>query len=294
MKVGSAALAGWTNVGKSSLLNRLIGEKVAAVADAAQTTRTPILGVVTLGDEAQVAFVDTPGLHLPKHRLNHAMVRSAMRAARDVDVVVLVVDAQRGLGDGDRSSADRLAEMGVARLAAVNKIDLVRRKTDLLPILRTLVEEWGVPEAVPVSARTGEGCDRLLDRIVARLPDGEPRFDPDFLTDQSERRLVAEFVREKLLQVARQELPHAIAVVVRSWQERPDGLVAVAVEIAVERESQKGIVIGRHGEVLKRVGTEARAELERLLGYRLFLELRVVVRESWRDDPKALDDLELG
>jgi len=294
MKAGTAALAGWTNVGKSSLLNRLIGEKVAAVADASQTTRWPIRGVITLAGTAQVAFVDTPGLHAPKHRMNRAMVRGASRAIREVDVVVLVVDGHRGLGDGDRAAAAQLAEVGVERIAAVNKIDVVHPKTALLPMLATLVDDWGFAEAVPVSALTGEGCDRLLERIVARLPEGDPAYGEDFLTDQSERSLVGEFVREKLLRATRDELPHAIAVMVRHWREREDGLLEVAVEIAVERESQKAIVIGRSGEVLKRVGTEAREELERLLGRRLYLELHVVVRRGWRDDERALREFGLS
>lgn len=296
MRAGTVGIVGWTNVGKSTLLNRLVGETVAAVADVAQTTRNRIVGVRTEPGTAQFVFVDTPGIHEPRHRLNRAMVRIARDTFRGVDVLIQVVDASRGPGSGDRRVTDMAADAGVAVIVALNKIDLVRPKSRLLPMIRTVVEDWGGSEAVPVSARTGEGCAELLDCVRRRLPEGDPPFPEDYLTDQSERTLVCEFVRERLLHATRQELPHALAVLVDHWEEpdTPDGVVRIEVGILVERESQKGIVIGRGGDVLRRVGTEARERLERVLGRRLFLRLRVRVREDWRDDRGTLEELGLS
>ena len=294
MRSGSVALVGWTNVGKSTLLNRLIGQKIAAVADVAQTTRNRIVGVRTDPGEAQYVFVDTPGIHDPRHRLNRAMVRIAREALRGVDVVVQMADAARGFGAGDRTVAAWVAESGLPRLLAFNKVDLVKPKTKLLPMLQAAVEDWGFDEVVPISALTGDGCDRLLGCIRDRLPEAPPAFPEDYLTDQSERSLVAEFVREQLLHATREELPHSIAVLVDDWDEGPDGVVRIEVSILVERESQKPIVIGRDGGVLREVGTRARLELERLLDRRLYLHLWVRVREDWRDDRATLFDLGLS
>jgi len=297
MKVGAVGLVGWTNVGKSTLLNRLVGEKVAAVADVAQTTRNRIVGVRTEPGSVQFVFVDTPGVHEPRHRMNRAMVRIARETLGGVDVVVHVLDAHRGFGPGDETVRRWIDEVDVPRIAALNKVDRVRPKSRLLPLLRQAVDAWKYDEAVPVSALSGDGCDRLLAVVRERLPDGEAMFPEDYLTDQSERTLVAEFVRERLLHATREELPHSIAVLVESWaedDETEDGLVRVEATVLVERESQKGIVIGRGGDVLRRVGTEARAELERLLARRLHLRLWVRVRADWRDDRGTLVDLGLS
>ena len=293
MRAGSVGLLGWTNVGKSTLLNRLIGQKIAAVADVAQTTRNRIVGVRTDPGEAQYVFVDTPGIHDPRHRMNRAMVRVARETLRGVDVAVQIVDASRGFGRGDRTAATWLREARVPMVLALNKIDLVRPKTRLLPMLQDAVDAWGFDEVVPISALTGDGCERLLGCLRSHLPEAEPMFPEDYLTDQSERSLVAEFVRERLLHATREELPHAIAVLVDRWDEGEDDVVRIEVSILVERESQKPIVIGRDGGVLRQVGTEARLELERLLGRRLFLKLWVRVREGWRDDRGTLADLGL-
>ena len=294
MRAGNVGLVGWTNVGKSTLLNRLIGEKIAAVADVAQTTRNRIVGVRTDPGEAQYVFVDTPGIHDPRHRLNRAMVRIARETLRGVDVVVQIVDAARGFGPGDRTAAAWVAQSDVPKILALNKIDLVRPKTRLLPMLQDAVDTWRFDDAVPISARTGDGCDRLLGCLREHLPEAEPRFPEDYLTDQSERSLVAEFVRERLLHATREELPHSIAVLVDRWDESEEDIVRIDVSILVERESQKPIVIGRDGGVLREVGTAARLELERLLGRRLFLKLWVRVREGWRDDRGTLSDLGLS
>jgi GTP-binding protein Era len=291
---GFAALLGWTNVGKSTLLNRLVGEKLAAVADVSQTTRNRIMGVANLPGRGQVVFIDTPGLHKPRYRMNRAMVETARQAIKGVDVVVLVVDAARGIGDGDREAA-ALLRGGEARcLAVLNKIDLLQAKSQLLPMMETAVQEWGFAAAIPISALTGEGCDNLMDELLASLPEGEPAFPDDVLTDQPERVLAAEWIREKLLAEVRQELPHATAVVVERWEERDDGLLVIEAVILVERESQKGIVIGSRGELLKRVGSAARLELERFLGRRIYLRLWASVKRDWRNSSHVLKRLGLA
>ena len=292
LRSGTVALVGWTNVGKSTLLNRLVGEKVAAVADVAQTTRRRIRGVCNVPDRGQIVFVDTPGLHRPKYKLNRAMVQTVHRAVRDVDLAIPIVDAGRGLGAGDRQAIDLLrnAERPSA-LIVLNKVDLVRPKSRLLPMMQTVVDEWGMSEAFPVSARTGEGVDALAHRILELLPVSEPLFPEHYLTDQTERDLAAEWIREKLLHQTYQELPHALAVIIDTWNEREDGLVEIRAVVLVERESQKPIVIGKGGERLKQVGTLARTELEELLGRKIFLELHVKTAQDWRNDDRILRQL---
>jgi GTP-binding protein Era len=287
------ALIGWTNVGKSTLLNRLVGDKIAAVADVAQTTRRRIRGVMHVRGRGQIVFVDTPGLHRPRFAMNRAMVELARQSMHGVDLVALMVDSSRGLGEGDREAAELLERAGTERLMVLNKIDRVRPKTELLPLMRTAVESWGFDEVLPVSALTGEGCSELVERLLARLPEGPPLYPDDYLTDESERWIAAERVREKLLALTSQELPHATAVLVERWEERPDGLLEIHATILVERESQKPIVIGRGGQLLKQVGSEARAELEAFLGRRIVLRLWAKVRRDWRDDAKTLHELGL-
>jgi GTP-binding protein Era len=293
-KSGHVAIAGWTNVGKSTLLNRLVGEKIAAVADVPQTTRHRITGVLSLAGRGQIVFVDTPGFHHPKERMNRAMIGAAREALTSVEVVLLVVDAEKGIGRGDAEVARMIAETGVPGLAVLNKIDRVQPKSKLIAPMRTAVDQWGLAEAIPVSATSGSGCDLLIERVLHHLPEGEPHFPEDFLTDQPVRVLAAEWVREKILHRMREEIPHAAAVVVDRWVERADGLVEIEATIFVERDSQKGIVIGKGGGVLKEVGTEARADIEHLLSRRVFLSLRVEVRPDWRNDPRVLGELGIG
>jgi len=287
------ALLGWTNVGKSTLLNRLVGTKLAAVADAAQTTRHRISGILTLPGRGQIVFVDTPGLHRPRHALNRAMVQATHQAAGGVDLAALVIDAAHGIGAGDREAAEWVRGTGLRCLGVLNKIDLVRPKSKLLPMMETLVGQWGLAAAVPVSALSGEGCAELIDELFAALPEGDAPFPEEMLTDQPERALAAEWVREKLLAETWQELPHATAVVVERWSERDDGLLEIDATVLVERESQKKIVIGQGGELLKRVGTAARLELESFLGRRVHLRLWVRVRRDWRDDDRFLEQIGL-
>jgi len=293
-KSGHVALVGWTNVGKSTLLNRLVGEKIAAVADVPQTTRHRITGVLSLPGRGQIVFVDTPGFHRARERINRAMVGAAREALTSVEVILLVVDAEKGIGRGDAEVAQMIAETGVPGLAVLNKVDRVQPKSRLLDLMKTAVDEWGLAEAVPVSATTGSGCELLIERVLHHLPEGEPHFPDDFLTDQPVRALAAEWVREKILHRMREEIPHAAAVVVDRWVERADGLVEIEATIFVERDSQKGIVIGKGGGILKEVGTEARADIEHLLERRVFLALRVEVRPDWRNDPRVLGELGIG
>ena len=285
---GFVALMGWTNVGKSTLLNRLVGDKLAAVAPVAQTTRHRITGARNLPGRGQIVFVDTPGIHRPGTRMNQAMIESTRAALRDVDVAVLVVDAARGLGRGDGTAAEMIRRAAARSVLVLNKVDLMPRKERLLPMIRNAAEGWGFADVYPVSALTGEGCDRLLDGLLELLPEGEALFPDDFLTDQTERVLAAEWVREKLLERTRQELPHASAVVVESWRERADGLVEIHATILVDRDSQKQIVIGSGGRLIKEIGTAARSELEQTLGRRVYLELWVKTRQDWRNDPGTL------
>jgi GTP-binding protein Era len=288
---GFVALVGWTNVGKSTLLNRLVGVKLAAVGDVAQTTRQSIHGARTVPGRGQIVFVDTPGLHKPKHRMNRVMVQTTGRTLAEVDLAALVIDAASGFGPGDQRAAAQVKKSCERRLVVLNKVDLVRPKSRLLPLMESLSEQWGFAAIVPVSAKTGEGCSQLIEAIFAELPAGPPLFPEDYLTDQPERVLAAEWIREKLLASTRQELPHATAVIVERWDEREDGLLEIEASVMVERDSQKKIVIGKEGLLLKRVGTEARAELESFLERRIMLRLWVRVREHWRDDERTLQRL---
>jgi GTP-binding protein Era len=292
MKAGFVSLVGRPNAGKSTLINRLVGTKVAIVSDKPQTTRTRILGVKT-GPDGQVVYVDTPGIHKPVHRMNARMVAAAVETIRDVDVLVWVLDASEPIGPGVRFVSHLLAKATQPVLLALNKIDRVA-KAVLLPLIDQLRGEREFAAIVPISALDGDGVDRLETAILEQLPDGEPLYPEDYLTDQAERTYVAEVVREKLLQHLRDELPYTTAVLVEQFDE-PDekGLMRVACVILVEAPSQKGIVIGREGSMLKRVGSEARLELERFFDCRLFLELHVKVRTDWRDDERVLDELGL-
>lgn len=293
VKAGHVAIAGWTNVGKSTLMNRVVGEKLAAVADVPQTTRHKILGVLTLPGRGQIAFVDTPGFHNPRERMNRAMVAAAADALTSVDVILLVVDAEKGMGRGDAEVARRISEGGIPAMAVLNKIDRVHPKSRLIDMMRQAVDQWGLAEAIPVSATTGDGCDLLVTRVLHHLPEGPPLYPDDVLTDQPMRSLAAEWVREKILHRMREEIPHAAAVSIERWKERADGLVEIEATIFVERDSQKGIVIGKGGGVLKEVGSEARADIEHMLERRVFLSLRVEVHPDWRNDPRILGELGL-
>ncbi len=304
-RAGFAALIGRPNVGKSTLLNRLTGEKLAIVSPKPQTTRNRIMGVVTR-EEGQVALLDTPGIHQAKGELNRRMVETALRAAAEVDVVCLMVEAgeeeQPEIGPGNERILRELEALRKPVVLAINKIDAVS-KPFLLPLIALYQERFPFAEVVPISATTGDGVERLLEQLFKLLPQGEPMYDPDTLTDQAERALVAEYVREQVLRHCRQEVPYSAAVRVDIFDEQEregkgtpgkrglSGLVKIECSILVERESQKGIVIGKRGAMLKEIGTAARKSIERLLGTHVYLSLRVRVEERWTERPDALRKL---
>ncbi len=293
MKCGLVALVGRPNAGKSTLLNRLIGEKIAIVSDKPQTTRRRILGVRTYPD-AQIIYLDTPGIHRPLHRMNVQMVQAAVAAIGEVDVLGLVVDVSEPAGRGDEFVLDLVKDARAPIVLILNKADLVRKPT-LLPIMERYGKLGTFADIVPLSAATGENVDRLEAVLLARLPEGPALYPADYLTDQPERVVAAEIVREQLLRLTHGELPFESAVVVDRFEEADaHGLARIYCTIVVDRESQKPIVIGRGGDMIKRIGTSAREELERFLGTRVFLDLHVRVRPDWRDDLRVLRQMELG
>lgn len=291
MKAGFVSFIGRPNAGKSTLLNRLVGSKLAIVSDKPQTTRNRILGVKNYAD-AQVVFLDTPGIHRPLHRMNVRMVDAALDTMREVDVLGLVVDATEPPGKGDRYVLDLVKDVRVPVFLILNKIDLIK-KTRLLPLMQQYGATGTFAEIVPISAATGDNVDRLERAIIERLPEGDPLYPPDFLTDQPERFLAAEIVREKLLQFTHDEIPFASAVVVDRFEEPqgPKPILRLYCTIVVDRESQKPIVVGRGGEMIKRIGTAAREDLERFFGTKVFLDLHVRVKTEWREDETVLKDL---
>ena len=293
MKFGFVSFVGRPNAGKSTLLNRLVGTKLAIVSDKPQTTRTRILGVRNY-ENAQVVFLDTPGIHRPLHRMNVRMVDTAVDTMREVDVLGLVVDVAEPPGKGDRFVLDLLKDVTAPVFLILNKID-VMRKSRLLPIIQQYSELGTFAEIVPVSAATGDNVDRLERAIIERLPEGEPLYPPDFLTDQPERFFAAEIVREKVLQFTHSEIPFSSAVVVDRFEEPDDAakLLRIYCTIVVDRESHKPIVVGRGGEMVKRIGTAAREDLERFFDTRVFLDLHVRVKSEWREDGRVLDEMGL-
>jgi GTP-binding protein Era len=324
MRSGFAALIGRPNVGKSTLLNKLIGEKVAIVSPKPQTTRTRILGVLTR-EEGQIAFFDTPGVHQAKGALNKFMVDVAMNAAHECDVVLFLVETEALSEDrapqvtpGNRAVLERLKHLGKPVVCVLTKIDTVQKPL-LLPLIELYRQEFPFADVVPVSARHGDGLDALFKVVLGHLPEGEPLFPPDVFTDQAERVLVAEFVREQVLRHCREEIPYSTAVLVEVFDEaerytpppeRPKkkgkqkgppppppkgpvltGLVRIHANIYVERDSQKAILIGKRGQMLKAIGTDARASIERLLGAHVFLALQVKLEPRWTERQDGLNTL---
>jgi GTP-binding protein Era len=290
MKSGFVALLGRPNAGKSTLLNRIVGQKLAIVSDKPQTTRTRVVGVKNYPD-GQVVFVDTPGVHKPTHRLNVRMVDIALESMREVDVLALIVDVSVKPGNGDRFVLDLVKETRQPALLVLNKVDLVAKPT-LLPVIDHYRQAHAFAEIVPVSAVDGTNVDVLERLFLQSLPEGEPLYPPDYLTDQTERFFVAEIVREQVLQLTRDELPFSTAVVIDSFDETSDPeLVKLYCTILVDRESQKPIVIGKGGSMIKQIGTAARVELEQYLEKRLYLDLHVKVRSEWRNDDRMLDEI---
>jgi GTPase len=293
MKCGFVSFIGRPNAGKSTLVNRIIGSKIAIVSDKPQTTRTRILGVKNYPD-AQLILLDTPGIHRPLHRMNVRMVDAALDTIREVDVLSLVVDVTEPPGKGDRFVVDLVKDAKVPVFLILNKVDLVRKPL-LLPIIDRYRSAADFAEIVPVSAATGENVDRLERAIVDRLPAGERLYPDDFITDRPERFFAAEIVREKLLQFTRDEIPFSSAVVVDRFEEATEetSLMRLYCTIVVERESQKPIVVGKGGAMVKRIGIAAREELERFFEARVYLDLHVRVKSEWREDDRVLAELGL-
>jgi GTP-binding protein Era len=290
VKSGFVSLIGRPNAGKSSLLNRIVGVKLAIVSDKPQTTRNRILGVKNYA-AAQIVFVDTPGIHRPLHRMNVRMVDTAVGSIDEVDVIGVVVDASESTGAGTRYLLDLLKNTKAATVLILNKVDLVSRKR-LLPLVDQLSKEREWTHIVPVSALTGENVDHLEQVLLDSLPEGEQLYPDDYLTDQPERSLVSEMVREQVLRLTHAELPFSTAVMVDHFEEVKDGkLLRIYCTIFVERDSQKPIVIGHGGALIKQIGTAARQEIEKFFQTKVFLDLRVAVKESWRDDERLLDNL---
>jgi len=287
---GFVSLIGRPNAGKSTLLNALVGDKLAIVSDKPQTTRTAIQGVLTLPD-AQIVFIDTPGVHQSSTLLNRRMMDTVRGSLADRDLVLLLADSSSPFNDEDQHAVDIVKNLSSPVFLVLNKIDRAADRAKLLPILDAYRALHDFAEYFPVSALTGEGLEGLKAAVAARLPEGPQYFPPDYLTDQPERFLAAELVREQILIGTRQEVPHSVAVNVDTWEDAPN-LVRIAATIFVERPGQKGIVIGAKGAMLKTIGTLARQEIEKLLDKKVFLELFVKVRADWRESPQFLDEID--
>ncbi len=285
-KSGFVAVIGRPNVGKSTLINKVIGQKVAITSDKPQTTRSRIQCILTL-DDAQIIFLDTPGIHKPKFKLGEYMLRAAESTLREVDAIFFVIDATEKFGGGEKYILERLATTDKPVILVVNKIDLIGRDK-LLPIIAEYSARRNFAAVVPISAADGTNIDALLAEAKKFLPEGAPYYPAEMVTDQPERLIVAEMIREKILHATQDEVPHAIAVDVDEFSERKGGAIFIRATIYVERDSQKGILIGKNGAMLKTVGAAARPEIEMLLGTKIFLDLWVKVKRDWRNSVGAL------
>ncbi len=287
---GFVSIIGRPNVGKSTLLNRILKEKIAIISDKPQTTRNRIMGVLHLSG-AQLVFLDTPGIHKPKFKLNQRMVRTALNTLKEVDLILFLVEAFDAPGPGDQFIMERLKGLSIPVFLVINKIDRVKKGT-LIPLIEQCTRSFTFTEVVPVSALTGDNVDRLIEVIVKHLPEGQPLFPEDTITDQPLRFIAAEVIREKILTRTHEEIPYSVAVVIEEFLEDPEKQrVTIRAVIYVERDSQKGIVIGKGGEMLKAVGTAARLELEGLIGTKVYLELWVKVKKDWRDNESLLTEV---
>ena len=291
---GFVSVVGRPNVGKSTLVNRLVGQKVAIVSDKPQTTRNRILAVVNRPG-GQIVLFDTPGIHKPMHRMYERMVDAAVKSVGQVDLVLWLADMTEEYGPGDRHVRDVLRQSGRPVMLGLNKIDAVP-KPKILPVIEQYRGLMDFVEIVPVSALKGENVDLLAERLLAHLPEGERLYPEDFLTDQPERFFVAEMIREQILRLTRQEIPYSTGVMINSFREPEEegGLVRIEASILVERGTQKAILIGKGGSMLKAIGTAARQEIEAFLDARVYLGLFVKVRENWRENQRILDEMGLA
>lgn len=280
-KSGFVSIVGRPNVGKSTFLNRIVGQKIAIMSDKPQTTRNKIQGVVTT-DDSQIVFIDTPGIHKPKHALGDFMNKMAKQTIPDVDVVLFMINANEKIGPGDRFVIDLLSRTKSPVFLVINKIDLIH-PDELLPIIETYQAEYDFAEIVPISALQGNNVDRLFDVLKTYIPEGPQYYPDDQVTDHPERFIMAELIREKVLCFTHEEVPHSVAVTIEKISRDENEKVHVMANIIVERSSQKGILIGKQGAMMKQIGTGARREIERLLGSKVYLELWVKVQKDWRN-----------
>lgn len=287
---GYVGLIGRPNAGKSTLLNHLVGEKIAAVSNKPQTTRHKIQGIVTL-ENGQIVFIDTPGVHKPGYLLNRRMMAAVHDAILSVDVVILLRDASVSTGNGDKFVLDLVKQSEKPSVLVLNKIDKIKDKKELLPLIEFYSKEYDFAEIVPISALKGDAIENLLQQIVKHLPEREPLFGEDEMTDQPLRMIVAEMVREKILQTTGDEIPYVTAVVTEQYDESDPQVLRIDCAIFVERSSQKGIIIGKGGIKIKKIGTEARVDIEKLTGKKVFLKLFVKVVEDWRNRAQNLDEM---
>jgi GTP-binding protein Era len=295
MKSGTAVILGRPNSGKSTLLNALVGQKISIVSSKPQTTRYRILGVVNDAC-GQIAFVDTPGIHKPAYRMNRRMLHTIYQELKDMDLLLLVVDASIAFGAGENYALELVKRAHSPTLLLLNKIDTIA-KSKLLPIMKRYGEAYDFLEIIPISALSGENLALLRERIFYYLPEGEAAYESEMITDRSERFLAAEFIREKLLERVREELPYTSAVLVKKFDESQragKNLVVIGADILVEKRSQQGIVLGAGATKLRDLGISARKDLEQLLDCKVFLELQVKTTPNWRNDDTVLDQLELG
>jgi GTP-binding protein Era len=286
-KSGFISIIGRPNVGKSTLLNTLLGEKIAIISDKPQTTRNRILGIVNQPG-AQLVFMDTPGIHKPMHKMNEFMVKTALATYNEVDVILMLVEATEQPGGGDKFIIETLAEVKTPVFLLINKVDLINKEA-LLPLMQEYCKLYNFAEIIPVSALRNDLGD-LLDTILKRLPAGPKYFPDDQLTDQPERFVVSELIREKVFELTKEEIPYSTAVVIEEMKEDPD-ITRITAVIYVERDSQKGILIGKGGAMLKQIGTLARQDAEKLLGTKIFLKLWVKVKKGWREDERMLKNI---
>ncbi|TNJ64142.1 GTPase Era [Paenibacillus hemerocallicola] len=288
-KSGFVAIIGRPNVGKSTLLNQVIGQKIAIMSDKPQTTRNKIHGVYTK-EGMQIVFLDTPGIHKPKSKLGNYMMKVAENTFHEVDAILFLVDVAEGIGGGDRFIIEQLKNVNTPVLLVLNKIDQVHPEA-LLPIIVAYKDLYDFAEIVPISALQGNNVNTLLEQIGKYLPEGPQYYPADQVTDYPEQFICAELIREKILHMTREEIPHSIAVAIESMKVEENGLVNIGAVIFVERDSQKGIVIGKQGAMLKEIGKQARRDIETLLGSKIFLELWVKVKKDWRNREHVLKDL---
>lgn len=288
-KSGFVAIIGRPNVGKSTLMNHIIGQKIAIMSDKPQTTRNKIHGVYTT-EQAQIVFLDTPGIHKPQSKLGDYMMKVAQSTLGEVDAILFLVDVAEGIGGGDRFIIEQLKKVDTPVLLVLNKIDKVHPE-ELLPIIQTYKELYPFAEIIPVSALLGNNVTTLLNQLVSYMDPGPQYYPADQVTDHPEQFVCAELIREKILHLTREEIPHSIAVTIEDMRVESNGVVHISAVIYVERDSQKGIIIGKNGSLLKQVGAQARADIEALLGSKTFLELWVKVKKDWRNQERILRDL---